>query len=107
MFGSSSVPHVVDRRLVRAVEIALQRLVHDARARAGVAVVQVDDGAIERERLLDVAPVALVGGDVGGAAIGDRCARRHDPLEPVGIERDRAERPDRQQPVARSRVERS
>ena len=37
------VPHVVDRRLVRDVEIALNRLVHDARARAGVAVVQIDD----------------------------------------------------------------
>ncbi len=52
------VPHVVDRRLVGDVEVALQRFVDDARARAGVAVVQVDDRAVEREGLLDVAPVA-------------------------------------------------
>ena len=54
------LPHVVHGRLVREVEIALERLVHDARARAAAAVVQVDDGAIEREGLLDLAPVGLV-----------------------------------------------
>ena len=54
------LPHVVHGRLVREVEVALERLVHDARARAAAAVVQVDDRAVERERLLDLAPVGLV-----------------------------------------------
>ena len=54
------LPHVVHGRLVRDVEVPLERLVHDARARAAAAVVQIDDGAIEREGLLDLAPVGLV-----------------------------------------------
>ena len=63
------LPHVVHGRLVRDVEVALQRLVHDARARTAAAVVEVDDGAVERERLLDLAPVVLVGRDrFGGVA---------------------------------------
>ena len=45
--GLERVPHEVDRRLIRAVEIALQRLVHHPRAGTGVAVVQIDDRAIE------------------------------------------------------------
>ena len=61
--GLEDLPHVVHGRLVRDVEVALERLVHDARARTAAAVVQVDDRAVEREGLLDLAPVGLVGGD--------------------------------------------
>ena len=55
--GLLLLPHVVDGRLVGDVEVALERLVDDTRAGADVAVVEVDDGAVERERLLDLAPV--------------------------------------------------
>src|SRR5437762_2003220 len=77
------VPHVMDRRLVRDVEIALQCFVDDARAGARVAVVQVDDRAVEREGLLNLAPVALVGRNLGGRAIGRRLVRGHNTLDPV------------------------
>jgi hypothetical protein len=38
--------------------------VNDPRARAAAAVVQIDDGAVEREGLLDLAPVVLVRADL-------------------------------------------
>ena len=63
------LPHVVHRRLVRDVQVALVGLVDDARARRDAAVVQVDDAAIEREPELDLAPERLVAGDVLGIAI--------------------------------------
>jgi hypothetical protein len=59
------LPHVVHGRLVRDVEVALQRLVDDARAGAHAAVVQVDDRAVEREGLLDLAPEVSSCGEVG------------------------------------------
>src|SRR5207247_307152 len=62
--GLEQVPHVVDGRLIGDVQIALQRLVDDARAGAGIAVVEVDERAVERERLLDFAPIAFVGGNL-------------------------------------------
>ena len=93
--GLERVPHEVNRRLVRRVEIALQRLMHDAGAGARVPVVEVDDGAIEREGLLNVAPVTLIGCDVSRQPIGDGRARRHDAVEPVGVERHCAERAHR------------
>ena len=68
MFGSSTCHMWYDGRLVREIEIALEGLVDDARARAAAAVVQIDDGAVERERLLDLAPVVLVRRDRAGAA---------------------------------------
>ena len=43
MLRLEHLPHVVDGRLVRDVEVALHRLLHDARARAEAAVVEVDD----------------------------------------------------------------
>ena len=56
----------------------MKRLVDDARARAAAAVVEIDDGAIERERLLDLAPVVLVGRDrVGGLALHGLARRPH------------------------------
>ena len=70
------LPHVVDRRLVRDVEIALQRLVNDARARAAAAVVEIDDRAIEREGLLDLAPVGFIRRDARRRLRGDSLARR-------------------------------
>ncbi len=54
------LPHVVHGRLVRQVQVPLERFVHHARARTAAAVVQIDDGAIEREGLLNLAPVGLV-----------------------------------------------
>src|SRR5258708_38022494 len=59
-------PHVIDRRLVGDIEIALEGFVDDARAGAAAAVVQVDDGAIEREPLLDLAPVGFIPPTVPG-----------------------------------------
>ena len=70
--GLEDLPHVVHGRLVREVEVALERLVDDARAGAAAAVVQVDDGAVEREGLLDFAPVGFVGGKVRRIAAGGR-----------------------------------
>ena len=61
---------MVHRRLVREIEVALERFVDDARAGAAVAVVQVDDRAVEREGLLDLAPVVFVFGHVGRGAAG-------------------------------------
>ena len=51
-------PRVIHRRLVDHVAVALERLVNRARAGTAVAVVQVADRAIERERFLDFAPVS-------------------------------------------------
>ncbi len=68
------LPHVVDGGLVRDVEIPLHRLVDHARARAHAAVVEIDDGAIEREGLADVAPEVLVLGHVIGRPAGRRLA---------------------------------
>ena len=67
---------MVDRRLVREVEVALERLVDDARARAAAAVVEIDDGAVEREGLLDLAPVVLVVGQVGRRSVRPSGRRR-------------------------------
>jgi hypothetical protein len=54
------LPHVIHGRLVGQIEVALQGVVNHARARAAAAVVQIDDRAVQRERLLDLAPVVLV-----------------------------------------------
>jgi hypothetical protein len=70
---------VIDRRLVRDIQVPLERLVDDARARAAAAVVEIDDGAVERERLLDVAPVVLVRGDRVWTVVLDRCASVENP----------------------------
>src|SRR5690606_26362861 len=80
------LPHVVDGGLIRDVEIALERLVHDAGARADAAVVQVDDGAIEGERLLDLAPVVLVVREILGRRPLDESSGRGGPREAVVTE---------------------
>ena len=46
-------------QLIRNIEVALERVVHHARARAHAAVVEIDDRAIERETLLDHAPTGI------------------------------------------------
>ena len=79
-------PAVIHRRLVRVVEIALVRLVHDRRARAAVAVVQVDQRAVQRERVLDVTPVAFVGGHVVRRAVAERARRLRHQLDAVVAE---------------------
>src|SRR2546422_211618 len=66
--GLEDLPHRVRRRRIGIVEIAPHRFLHDARAGAHAAVVQVDDRAVERECLLDLAPEILVLRDVGGRA---------------------------------------
>jgi hypothetical protein len=65
---------VIDGRLVRHVQISFEGLVDDARARAAASVVEIDDGAIERERLLDLAPVVLVRRDGAWIVVLDRRA---------------------------------
>ena len=90
------LPHVVHGRLVGDVEIALEGLVDDARAGAAAAVVQVDDRAIERESLLDVAPVGFIARDIRRRQARRARARRRDAREAlVGErgERHRARRP--------------
>src|SRR2546425_1968188 len=82
------VPHVVNGRLVRHVEIPLERLVNHTRARTGVAVVEIDDRAIQRESLLNLTPVALVSGEVRGGPVGYGAGRRDDPLQPVRLQPD-------------------
>jgi hypothetical protein len=69
------LPHRVDGRFVRQVEVALHRLLHDAWRRADAAVVQVDVAAVDGEGLLDLVPVGLVRGEARG--VGPRgCAAR-------------------------------
>jgi hypothetical protein len=77
---------VIDRRLVRIIEVALVGLVHDRGARAAVAVVEIDHRPIERERALDVAPVTLVLGDVVRRPIAERAGRLGDQFDAVVIE---------------------
>jgi hypothetical protein len=69
---------MVHRRLVAEIEVALQRVVNDGGAGTAVAVVQIDQRAIEREGGLDVAPVELVLRDVLGRSAGDLRGRRED-----------------------------
>ena len=78
------LPHVVDGRLVRDVEVPLERLVDDTRARAHAAVVEIDDRAIERESLADVAPEVLVLGHVVGRPAGGGSSRLFDASEQIG-----------------------
>jgi hypothetical protein len=54
-----------------------------ARARAAVAVVQIADRAIERERFLDFPPVELVLRDLVRRASGNRRARRFHLAKPI------------------------
>ena len=80
------LPAEVDGRLVRKVEIAFERLVHDARARAAVAVIEVDERAIQRERLLNLAPVELILCHVIRRSAGDLRGCGEDLLDAVGLE---------------------
>jgi hypothetical protein len=83
--GLEDLPHVVHGRLVRQVEVPLERLVHHARARAAPAVVQVDDRPVEREGLLNLPPVRFVCGQLHRAVPGtDPGCRREPGLGLVG-----------------------
>jgi hypothetical protein len=66
------LPQVVRGRLVRDVQVSLERFVDHARARADTAVVQVGDAAVEREAELNLAPEVFVGGERVGADVSDR-----------------------------------
>ncbi len=71
---------VIHRRLVGPVVVALAGLVHHRRGRAGVAVVEVDDGPVEGEGELNLAPVVLVGRHLRGRPAARRrlpCEGRH------------------------------
>ena len=68
-------PAVIDRHLIREIQVALVRLVDDGRAGTVVAVVQVDQRAIEHERGLDVAPVELVLRDLVRRAVAQGARR--------------------------------
>ena len=70
--------------------MSLQCLVHHARARTGVAIVQIDDGAVERERLLDFAPERFVGGDFRGLPVRHAGGGGNDAVQPVRVEGDGA-----------------
>ena len=62
--GLQRLDHVAEGRFVRKIEIALQRFVNDTRAGRGVAVVEIDESAVEREGALDLTPEQLVSGEV-------------------------------------------
>ena len=81
--GFEDLPHRVRRRRVGVVEVAPHRLLHHARARAHAAVVQVDERAVEGERLLDLEPEVFVAGDVGERATGHAARQPAQPVEPV------------------------
>ena len=76
-------PAVIHRRLVGRVQIPFVRLVDDGGAGTGVAVIEVDERAIERERELDLAPVGFVGRDVLGRPVLDGRGRGGDLVDPV------------------------
>src|SRR5215216_3475428 len=52
------------RRFVRVSEVALHGILHDARRRADASVVEIDERAINGERLLNLAPVIFIGRDL-------------------------------------------
>ena len=71
---------MIHRRLVREIQISLERFVDDPRAGTTVAVIQVDERPIEGERGLDLTPVALVGRHFFRRTIGNRRRRSRDLL---------------------------
>ena len=82
-------PGIVDRRHVLHVEVALDGVGDHARMRTVIPGIEIDDRAIERERLLDLAPVVFVARNLGGRLPVNRGGRREDVLEAFGFERDR------------------
>src|SRR5206468_512397 len=85
---------VIDGILVLVIEVALERVLHDARRRAVVTVVQVDQRAIGRVRLLDLTPIGFVGGDLFRRTIGDGRRGGRDLLEAVRVHRQRGRADD-------------
>ena len=80
------LPHVPDRRLIRLIEIALQRLMHHPRRRTHPAVVQIDHRPIKGKGAPDLAPVVLVRGHVGRAGIACGRAGRFDHVNGAVLE---------------------
>jgi hypothetical protein len=64
--------------------------VHHGGAWTAVAVVEINQRAIQRERVLDVAPIALVRGHVLRRAVAERARRLRDELDAVGTKGERA-----------------
>src|SRR2546427_6676346 len=73
-------------RGVRVLEVAPHRLVHDPRRWADAPVVEIDQRAVERERLLDPEPEVLVSSDVRGQAAVHPSRQAEQALEPVVLE---------------------
>src|SRR5215468_7286286 len=62
-------PHRVDWRVVRKFQIAPHRVLHDARAGAYAAVVEIDQRAVNRKRMLNLEPEVFIAGHlIGGAS---------------------------------------
>ena len=97
------LPHVIDGRLVRDVQVAFEGFVDDARAGADAAVVQIGDAAIDGESELDFAPERFVLGDILGRSVGDAAGglgHARDRVVCQGSQSGHAERGGRQESAA-------
>ncbi len=97
------LPHVINGRLVRDVQVALEGFVDDARAGADAAVVQIGDAPIDREPKLNFTPERFVFGDILGRSIGDAASGRghaRDRVVGQGSQSGHAERGGRQESAA-------
>ncbi len=84
--GLQQLPHRVDRGLVRQLEVPPHRFLDDAWRGRDAAVVEVDESAVDGERLLDLAPEVFVGRDVRGRPPGGGAPRGLDRLQSTGAE---------------------
>src|SRR3989441_13061267 len=79
-------PHRVHGRGVRILEVAPHRFLHDPGRRAHAPVVEVDERAVERERLLDPEPEVLVASHVCGQTAVRPLPQAAEAVEPVVLE---------------------
>ena len=83
------VVHRVIRPHVAVIEVAPHRLVHGARRRTDVAVVEVEHVAVDGERVADFGPEVLVPGDVLRSASHDRAGGGAHALDRIVLKRGR------------------
>jgi hypothetical protein len=89
-FGLDPSPHRDRRGLIGDREVALECLLHDPGAGRDAAVVQVDEPAVDVERLLDRLPVVFVLRDLFGRSSEHRAVRTDDSRQCVVLQgRDR------------------
>src|SRR5438105_2882152 len=69
---------VIDGRLIRRIHVSLAGFMHDGRRGTLIAVVQIDQSAIQREGELNLAPVQFVCRGFLRCALGNRRRRSHD-----------------------------